>query len=108
MGPMLNNYFVAGGLYFFFNSSDRPGTQKAFDLARAAGPRVAVYTVPKNPGPWDRIGLVGHRSRSEILKDLAGSTAPLAIDFLREELDRRDVAYLKAGRLTVPPQAVAA
>ncbi len=103
----MRNYFKASGVHFFFNDNDADDTLRAFELADAVGTEVSMWKVPEHAGPWDRVGVIGHRLRGEILAEL-GVALEEDVELLTRELAMLDHEYLCVGRLTVPPQLVAA
>lgn len=92
--------------HIFFNGAKVTETQAAFDkalrLASNDTSRLSMYAVPFNAGPWDRIALIGHRLRGDILADIANTPDPLEAALLNDELDDLDNKYLNAGRDTIP------
>lgn len=106
----MTNYFKVDGHFIFFNGAKIEDTQKAFDKALALAsnhiPYVNLYALPTAPGPWDRCGLVGHRTRAAILSDLNNQDDPVEASILREELARLNTVYSAAGR-TAPLAEVA-
>ena len=102
---MNNNYFAVGTRHFFFNDRDAVSTTRAFDRARATGPYVTMFLVPRRPGPWDKLAVVGHRQRSIIIHDLHVTQDDTKRYFLREELFHLEQAYVRSGRQTLDEAA---
>lgn len=83
---MTRNYFKAGSRLFFFAAHDESDTIAAYLRARALGPDVSVFAAPTWRGPWDVCPLVGQRSRSSILVDIAYASDNGDIERLELEL----------------------
>lgn len=107
-----NSYFVSVAAkvphYFFFNDRNEDDTLRAFQEAQTVSNNISVYQPPRNTGPWDRVGIIGHRRRGQILADMSRTAQSLELFFLKEELESLDRIYYEAGRDTVPVTAVAA
>ncbi len=104
----MNNYFrTSDGCVFPFTDGTLQ-TDSAFAAAKATGLAVCVFKATKNPGPWDRVAIVGHRLSGEILRDLDRARTNKSIVALLDEMLALTDCYLNAGRRNAPPQAVAA
>lgn len=92
----------------FFEDSILESIQDAFALiCEIPNARISVFKPTPIPGPWDAVGLIGHRTRDQIKTDMSRTTNAESLFWLKEELDAVDAAWLDAGRETVPT-AVAA
>jgi hypothetical protein len=103
----MNNYFKVRGQFFFFNELDADDAQRAFDLARAVSNDISMFRPPRSVGPWDRVNVIGHRPRKQILSDIARTTSEDKLFWLKDELKNLDMAYFEAGRDCVPLSLVA-
>lgn len=109
----MRNYFkVSSGQFIFFNGSKVADTSNAFSrallLVKNDLSKISVYQLPDNGGPWDRVAIIGHRRRGEILGDIAGERNALELETRQAELDRLDRLYYAAGRDIVPTFEVVA
>jgi len=105
-----NNYFkCSDGQLFFFDDTVVEDITRALKGAREVSEEVSVYRITPIPGPWDRLSVIGHRKRGQIISDIS-NTADDSEDlpYLYNELALLDNAYYAAGRTSVPVQAVAA
>lgn len=95
----------------FFNDSKIRDTQEAYakavEISNNTPSKVSVYELPPNPGVWDRVGIVGHRRRGQILLDIETETGEEK-EWRVHELRRLDGAYFDAGRDRIPLFEVAA
>lgn len=89
---MISNYFKVGkGQIYTFDDSDAESTQYAYERVRPFIDleRVSMWRMPTRLGPWDKLGLVGHRSTDEILADMQATTDDEERSILREEFNAR-------------------
>lgn len=107
---MRNYMTVRGSQHIFFDDVKVTDTQEAFDKAmNLAGSDVGVislYSLPANPGPWDRAGLMGHRRRGDILTDISGEQDPIELENRKAELGRLEAMYFAQGRVSIPMEIV--
>lgn len=104
----MNNYFRTSDGRVFPFADGTLGTDSAFLAAKATGLPVCIFKVAKNPGPWDRVAIIGYRTTGEILRDLARARSAKSKLELQAELSILTALYVAAGRRCLPPQAVAA
>ncbi len=101
------NYLKAGTKFFFFAANSPESAQDAFDRARLEGKPLSIFNVTPFAGPWDRVNIIGHRSRADILQDLGRTNDDDNRFWLSEELQAVNARYQDAGR-AVPITSVAA
>lgn len=103
----MRSYFkVKSGQLFFFENTIPESIQNAYDQAMALGKPVSIYAVAKCPGPWDKLAIIGHRSRAVLLDELSRTKDTTDSFFLQEELVAIARCYERAGRMA--PMMVAA
>ncbi len=93
------------GTFHFFTTEDLSSVRRAFDAAKAICGVVSVFRVPAMSGPWDKLGVIGHRTRQQILGDMSSTKDRDELARLKRELDGVSQQYLKVGRC-LPPQSV--
>lgn len=104
---MAKNYFKAGGYCFFFYSNSPESAEDAYTLAKLTLQPVCIFQPTPFAGPWDRCDVVGHRSRKEILRDLARTVDADKEYWLEQELSAANARFEEVGR-TAPMIPVAA
>lgn len=109
---LTNNYFRCAERLYFFVDTIPESIESAFEIASLTGETVTIFRPCPIAGPWDRLPIVGHRSRGAILKDIAAEEAKESIDvgellLLNEELKNYDNLFHSVGRDTVPLQVAA-
>ncbi len=103
-----DSYFKTSlGTIHLFDTDDVRSVRAGYDAAKAVSSSVSTFKVPAMSGPWDKLAVIGHRSRQHILRDLGTETNHDEIARLHLELDAINRQYLKVGRV-LPPQSVAA
>lgn len=97
----MRSYFKGpNGKLQFFDDGDLKSIRTAYDRSQAT----SVYTVPRISGPWDRVAIIGHRSRRQILADLIMYPSD---ESLYDELTAISERYNEVDRVA-PPTVVAA
>lgn len=102
------NYFKSrnGHVFFFFDNVPE-SVESAYRAAVFVDDAPSIFRPPQFAGPWDACPIVGHRPRTEILRDLSTETDKEELANLASELQAVEGAFLDAGR-PVPLQSVAA
>jgi hypothetical protein len=101
------NYFkTKSGQIFFFTQGVPESIEDAYVAAYLTTERISIYKAATVAGPWDALPIIGHRTRSEILRDMAAESDEDKLEVLADELDSFDECFYSIDRV-VPLQAVA-
>jgi hypothetical protein len=103
---LMLNYAKVRNQVLFFDDSKFVNTHvtymKALILAKNDPDLIHLYQVPFHEGDWDLAGIMGHRHRSAILKDLHEARDLLSKEQCLTELTELNRLYYMAGRTTMP------
>lgn len=93
------NYFKCADKFFFFNEGE---AATAYEEAKKLNLPIGIMQPTRRPGVWDRVQIIGHRPRRQIVEDLKRCRTEDSKARLHVELDALEKCYTDAGRTFLP------